>query len=124
MRCAREVTGHAYAPYSHFAVGAAVQARSGNVYRGCNVENASYGLTICAERAAISMAVAAEGAALAIEAIAVVAESGGACSPCGACQQVIREFGEDVAILYFDGEREKREPISKLLPASFALPRA
>jgi cytidine deaminase len=80
---------HAYAVYSGFAVGAALQTRAGTVYRGCNVENAAYPLTICAERVAVFKAVC-EGD-MDLEAIAVVTDTGAA--PCGSCRQVLREFG-------------------------------
>ena len=86
---AREAATRAYAPYSQFRVGAAVEDASGNVYVGCNVENASYGLTVCAERIAIFAALAA-GAQRPFAAIAVACLDG-ECSPCGACRQVISE---------------------------------
>src|SRR5206468_2912133 len=85
---ARAVAGRAYAPYSNFRVGAAVLTDTGRVYSGCNVENASYGLTICAERTAIFSAVAGEGGNdLRIRAVAVLNDDGTPCSPCGACRQ-------------------------------------
>lgn len=99
-RAARE---SAYAPYSGFAVGAAVEARDGRIFTGCNVENASYGLTICAERVAICKAVS-EGARPAR--IAVVAATGGPVSPCGACREFIIELGGpeiEVAMANLDG---------------------
>jgi len=82
---------HAYAPYSKFAVGAAVLAADGRMFAGCNVENLSYGLTNCAERVAIGAAVAA--GARELVAVAVVADTGVPVSPCGACRQVMAEFG-------------------------------
>src|SRR5215510_11448003 len=92
MARARDAARRAYAPYSHFRVGAAVQDADGAVYVGCNVENASYGLTICAERNAIFCAVAA-GAVRPFAALAVscIDANEGGCSPCGACRQVIAE---------------------------------
>ena len=112
----------AYAPYSNFHVGAAVLTEQGEVFSGCNVENASYGLTICAERAAIFTAVQqTKGAKLAIRAIAVVNGDELPCSPCGACRQVIFEFGEKTTVI-FKGENGYQDmPITGLLPESFRL---
>src|ERR1700722_20532917 len=89
LRKARAAMKSAYAPYSNFQVGAAVLLQDGRVFTGCNVENASYGLTICAERNAIFSAVAASAKKPAIVAVAVVNRLGVPCSPCGACRQVI-----------------------------------
>jgi len=111
----------AYAPYSNFFVGAAVLTAAGNVFTGCNVENASYGLTICAERNAIFAAVAAEGPKLRIRAVAVTNQAGIACSPCGACRQVIYEFGPE-AVVYYRGPKDMQSSsASELLPAGFRL---
>jgi cytidine deaminase len=121
IRAAREVSRNAYAPASRFAVGAAVRTASGAVHRGCNVENASYGLTICAERAAVAAAVAAEGPDVEITAVAVSTDAAGACSPCGACRQVIAELGPAAAVLYLQDGRHVRRPISVLLPDAFTL---
>ena len=88
---------NAYVPYSNFAVGAALLTRQGEIYTGSNVENSSYGLSNCAERTAIFKAVS-EGAQD-IEAIAIVADTEDACSPCGACRQVIMEFGYDIDVI-------------------------
>src|SRR5512133_444566 len=107
----------AYAPYSNFFVGAAVLTESGNVYTGCNVENASYGLTNCAERTAIFKAVAEEGRAVKIRAIAVTNAQNVACSPCGACRQVIYEFGPGATVVY-QGNKGYVSMLAKdLLPA-------
>jgi len=107
----------AYAPYSHFAVGAALMTASGLVYTGCNVENASYGLTICAERVAVFKAVSDGETGLL--ALAVVTET--MATPCGACRQVLAEFGtEDMLIIVANtlGESETYR-LGDLLPASF-----
>jgi len=98
LAAALEVREAAHAPYSHFAVGAALQATSGRIFEGCNVENASYGLTICAERCALFKAVS-EGAST-FNALVVVTEPGG--MPCGACLQVLNEFADDLPILIAD----------------------
>ena len=90
VKIAKEYREHAYAPYSKFKVGAAALAESGKVYGGCNIENASYPVTNCAERTAIFKAVSEGETKLA--AIAVVAETNDPCSPCGACRQVMAEF--------------------------------
>lgn len=116
IQVAREAREQAYAPYSRFKVGAALLTRSGGVYRGANVENASYGLTICAERAAVFGAVAA--GERAFEAIAVVSETGA--SPCGACRQVLREFGSDLRVIVADLQGNRRQyTLSALLPDDF-----
>jgi cytidine deaminase len=121
LNAARAVMRHAYAPYSKFQVGAAILTESGSIYTGCNVENASYGLTNCAERTAIFTAVATEGAGLRLRAVAVCSEPACACAPCGACRQVIHEFGPQAIVLYpgKDGIDESRA--SELLPAGFVL---
>jgi cytidine deaminase len=106
----------AYVPYSHFAVGAAVRGASGEIYTGCNVENASFGLTICAERNALAHAVAQ--GARSFPAIAVVTENG--VTPCGACRQVLAEFNRDMTVIVVNtaGERQVYR-LSELLPAAF-----
>ena len=111
----------AYAPYSKFHVGAAVLAESGKVYTGCNVENASYGLTNCAERTAIFKAVSEEGPGLKLRAVAVTNAQKVACSPCGACRQVIFEFGPQAAVV-FQGEKGfVTMAAADLLPSGFTL---
>jgi len=91
VEAAWEVRRQAYAPYSKFQVGAVVLAADGRVFAGCNIENLSYGLTVCAERVAVGVAVAA--GARALLAVAVVADTAVPISPCGACRQVLTEFG-------------------------------
>jgi cytidine deaminase len=113
---AMEAREKAYEPYSNFAVGAALLGKSGRVYTGCNVENASYGLSICAERTAIFKAIS-EGERE-FEAIAVVTEKG--VTPCGACRQVLMEFGEDIQVIVADEAGEFRIfALQELLPEAF-----
>jgi cytidine deaminase len=113
---ATEARQQAYAPYSHYAVGAALLTASGKVYTGCNVENASYGMAICAERTAVVKAVS-EGERD-FTAIAVVTENGG--TPCGACRQVLSEFGPDMRVLVADASGNYCVyRMTDLLPASF-----
>ena len=115
IEAAQRVRGSAYAPYSGFAVGAAVEAGSGTIYAGCNVENASYGLTLCAERVAILKAVSA--GERTITALAVDSEPGA--TPCGACRQVLREFAPGLRVIYEGGNGERVETtIEALLPGS------
>ena len=121
LKLARRAMKNAYAPYSHFRVGAAILTSNGKVFLGCNVENASYGMTNCAERTAIFAAVAALGPKTEVRAVAVVNDHGVPCSPCGACRQVIYEFGPE-AVIYFQGKRSWQEtPITDLLPEGFRL---
>jgi cytidine deaminase len=103
LRLARAAMKHAYAPYSRFRVGAAILLSDGRIFSGCNVENASYGLTICAERNAVFSAVAGSSKKPEIVAAAVVNHRGIACSPCGACRQVLAEFGPR-AVVWYQGE--------------------
>jgi cytidine deaminase len=110
----------AYSPYSKFRVGAAVLCTSGEIYGGCNVENASYGLTLCAERVALVSAVAAGETKYAAMAVAT---SGGA-SPCGACRQFAAEFHGDLPVLIVNADRpdQVRETnLAELLPEQFHL---
>lgn len=122
IEAAQSVLQNAYAPYSRFRVGAAILTHLGNLFTGCNVENSSYGLTICAERAAIVSAVAQEGGdRMKIRAVAVVNEKGTYCPPCGACRQVMFEFGADAAILLQEGNALKQVTMAQLLPGAFQL---
>ncbi len=123
LQAAREVLGKAYAPYSGFRVGAALLTDQGHLFSGANVENASYGVTLCAERAAVAAAVASEGPGLKIRALAVVGEAPGACPPCGACRQVLREFGADAVVIYFGPEGLVQRRLEELLPEGFSLNR-
>jgi cytidine deaminase len=114
---ARAVQQQAYAPYSHFRVGAAIEADNGAVFVGCNVENASYGLTICAERAAVAAAVGA--GVRHIRRAVVVTDSDPPAAPCGACRQVLSEFGPDMLVEAVGPERTSRWSMRELLPAAF-----
>jgi len=110
----------AYAPYSNFKVGAAVLTIDGKIFTGCNVENSSYGLSICAERAAIFNAVSS--GYKEFTKIAVVTDSDTPSSPCGACRQVIFEFGDDIEVIMANLKGEiKIEKISELLKDGFKL---
>ncbi len=119
-----DAAAHAYAPYSKFYVGAALLFDDGSVYTGCNVENASYGLTSCAERNALFRAISERGAAPRIQAIAVVNRNGAAGPPCGACRQVMSEFVTADAVVSFPGaEGPETRSFAELFPWSFALER-
>ena len=117
LSAAADTAKRAYSPYSTFCVGAAVQTASGKVFTGCNVENASYGLTICAERVAVFKAVS-EGESD-ITAVAIASE--GAAFPCGACRQVLNEFGPEMEVILGDEEARFSEQLSlkDLLPKAF-----
>ena len=123
---AREAREHAYAPYSRFKVGAALLGRSGRVYTGCNVENASYPAGTCAERCAVGKAVS-EGEKEFV-AIAVIGVSLGPCAPCGICRQVLCEFNPDMRVIMTNLEGDTLALVaSELLPGAFtktALPDA
>lgn len=109
-----------YSPYSKFSVGAALLGRSGRVYHGCNVENASFGLAICAERVAVFNAVG-EGEREFL-AVAVTAGPGHSAAPCGACRQVLHEFSPELAVYFRDGKnRIARRRLSALLRDAFDL---
>jgi cytidine deaminase len=120
-RAASKVMKNAHAPYSNFRVGAAVLLRNGEIFLGCNVENASYGMTNCAERTAIFSAVAQRGPKIEIRAVAVTNDHGVACSPCGACRQVIYEFGPNAIIFFQGADGPKQAHIADLLPEGFRL---
>ena len=119
IELAKKARSHAYAPYSGFAVGAAALAPDGRVFLGCNIENASYGLTNCAERTAIFSAVAAGVQRFA--ALAVVADGELPCSPCGACRQVIAEFAVERILLANLAGKRRVVTKEELLPFAFSL---
>jgi cytidine deaminase len=121
VRAARAAMKNAYAPFSHFKVGAAILTSRGDIFAGCNVENSSYGMTNCAERTAIFSAVAAKGPGLEIVAVAVTNAQDVPCSPCGACRQVIYEFGPKAVIFYQGDKGDKENHITELLPEGFRL---
>jgi len=115
---------NSYSPYSGFCVGAAVLTENGNIYTGCNIENASYSETVCAERTAFLSAVK-DGEKL-FEAIAIVGGKNGSvesfCTPCGACRQVMAEFcGKDFEIYLYNGTEIKTYTLGELLPESFSI---
>ncbi|HEX5575157.1 MAG TPA: cytidine deaminase [Gemmatimonadales bacterium] len=117
ISAARSAQARAYAPYSHFRVGAALESIDGEVFTGCNVENASYGLTICAERAAITAAVGA--GARRFRRAVVVSDVDPPAAPCGACRQVLAEFGLDLPIEAVGSRRSISWRLADLLPAAF-----
>ena len=113
---AQEARKAAYVPYSHYSVGAALLTASGQVFTGCNVENAVYPLCLCAERTAIVKAVSEGQREFAV--IAIATRNGG--SPCGACRQVLREFAPHIRVLLTDDAGHRREfTLDHLLPESF-----
>jgi cytidine deaminase len=119
VEAARRARERAHAPYSQFLVGAALETAGGEVFVGCNVENASFGMTLCAERVAVGAAVAAGHR----EFRRVVVVTDGKASPCGACRQVLSEFG-DLEIVMADpqGRVTSRHRLAELLPDQFRLP--
>ena len=120
LSAARKAAANAYVPYSEFPVGAALLMADGSVYTGCNIENASYGVTICAERAAVSTAVSA--GQREIVAVAVSAPRSLLTTPCGACRQVLNEFGPangDMAVILDDGASGTAVWLEELLPRAF-----
>ena len=117
-RLALEARQRAHAPYSRFKVGAALRARDGEIVTGCNVENASYGLTLCAERVAVFKAIS-EGHRQ-FRRIAVVADTEAPTPPCGACRQILWEFGGDLEVILANLKKETgQHQLSDLLPIPF-----
>lgn len=119
-QAAKAASARAYCPYSRFAVGCAVLTADGTIASGCNVENASYGLTSCAERNAIFRAVG--DGATSVAALVVYTPTPSPVTPCGACRQVIAEFGRDTRVRAIcDGSDALEYTIGELLPAGFTL---
>lgn len=122
-----EARKNSYCPYSGFAVGAALLCKDGTIFRGCNIENASYGLTNCAERSAIFSAVSAgfrDFTAIAVVGAPKEEKAESICPPCGSCRQVMAEFGDPdkfLVILGTEGEERKELLLKELLPYSFEL---
>ena len=116
---AREASQNAYVPYSHFKVGAAILGEKGGIYTGCNVENAAYGSTLCAERTALVKAVS-EGRTGGFTAIAIAGRGSDFCWPCGACRQMLFEFAPQLRVLAVRGDGAfQSAPLSTLLPCGF-----
>jgi cytidine deaminase len=118
IEAARAVRLHAHAPFSHFLVGAALETEDGRIITGCNVENATYGLTVCAERVAVFKAISE--ACRRFVRVAVVADTEAPTPPCGACRQILWEFGGDLEVILANVKEEKgRYRMRELLPLPF-----
>jgi cytidine deaminase len=122
IESATQAINSAYAPYSGFKVGAAVLTSTREIFTGCNVENASYGLSMCAERNAIANAIIGSAQdTITIKAIAVANSHNVSCSPCGACRQVIWEFGQNAQVIFRANQGWQTSTIKDLLPVGFSL---
>jgi len=119
MEAARAAASRAYAPYSNFHVGAAILTGGGTIHSGSNVENASYGLSICAERNAVAIMATTDPEDREIELVAVFSPNTSRCFPCGACRQVLREFGCKEVVVE-TGRGLERYPFDQILPNSFS----
>ncbi|NIR48968.1 cytidine deaminase [candidate division KSB1 bacterium] len=118
LQQARKAKTHSFSPYSNFAVGAALETKSGKIYTGCNIESSSYGLTICAERVAMFKAIS-EGESQ-FSRIAVCTDTDEFCPPCGACRQVLVDFAPNIKVLLLNSKNEVKETtIAALLPEAF-----
>ena len=118
INLAEQASRNAYVPYSHFAVGAALECRDGTVFTGCNIENAALGSTICAERTAIFKAISEGHRDL--KRIVIAGKSEDYCVPCGSCRQVLQEFAPDLEVICLNGKGEaKHFALKELLPYGF-----
>lgn len=119
-QAALEARRHAHAPYSQFLVGAALEDHSGRIHTGCNVENATYGLTVCAERVAVWKAISEGLKPRQFRRIAIAADTGSLTPPCGACRQILWEFCGDIEVILVNpAGKTERVPLSALLPRPF-----
>jgi len=122
LRLATAAAERSYSPYSKFRVGAAILLTDGSVHTGCNVENASYRLTTCAEQTAVAKAVSERGPGIKLRAVALANLNGAASMPCGACRQTLWEFGDEETWVFFPGADGPQElKLSELLPYGFRL---
>lgn len=119
IQLAAKAAERAYAPYSHFQVGAALVTEKGLIFSGCNVENSSFGMTLCAERGAVASWRVSGGDLL--QAVAVVGRRGSPCVPCGACRQVLAEFNPSLRVVLEDGASPRIFFLEELLPFCFSL---
>lgn len=119
LELAKTAAKEAYAPYSGFKVGSAVRTKDGSIYSGCNIENASYSLSVCAERTAIFKAVSEGHREL--TGIAIYVDSDKNFPPCGACRQVMSEFAQDMPVLYANRRESVMSTLGQLLPGAFRL---
>jgi len=119
LTVAKQVMQNAYCPYSKFKVGAAILAENGEIFSGCNVENASFSVTLCAEAVAIGKMISA--GAQKVKEILVIADADKVCTPCGACRQRINEFSDEITLVHVCDKHgvKKTVPFSELLPCSF-----
>lgn len=124
LSAALEASATAFAPWSEFSVGAALLTSSGELYRGCNIENSSFGLTMCAERVAAFSALSVLGRdRLEVRALAIATPAAKPCPPCGACRQVLAQLAPNAIVIFDDGSGIRQVSVGDLLPDSFDLSR-